>query len=230
MGIVLTLLLAVAFAFAPAAHSAIVTYDVMGHGSYTDPTTVLGPLPFSSLSVVNLDIVGADVSLVSASLASHGALSFGAAGFVERFDTFTVTGGTGMLSGNAILWTTPAPGEVLVEHSAQLFCSGVICAVAGLEQGLNPPGVGFPEGRYGQSPDLGRWILSADLTQILGSTRAVFTVGGLTPPPELGEPAEWLVFGDADLGFVPEPPASGLALLAFAALYHPRRWRRSSMR
>jgi hypothetical protein len=206
-------------AFAAPARSAIV--NVFVDGSYTDARMSLAPQPFSSTSsVVNLELdsdgngVDGDVTLLSASLHSSYFLSFDALASVSR---------TARSRWRAAQACSPATRS-LDEPERRAGATRPRCSAQARSARSSgsrrhePPQVSVPEDFFGQPPELGRWVLSEDGSQILGSTRAVFTVGGLAPPFQPGEPVEWLVFGASDLGFVPEPATSALLLLALGAL------------
>lgn len=190
-------------------------YDVAGHGG-----TIGVPFAFDSTIAVELDRngdgVNGDVALTyrtSLNTVTEQRAGFSVFGFQ---DFYVVTGATGTLSGHEIFWDA---GHTTVTHTRFSYCTGPYCAVAGLPAYAPSPTL---DPSYSRNPDvdLGYWLLSDDLTRILGSTIAVFSTGSPDPGGSDGQPLESFVFGDAVLPRppVPEPDAAALLVVALAAI------------
>jgi hypothetical protein len=219
----------VAVALAPGARAAPVTFDVAGHATLNTATIYEPPpgyviVPALAPSTVDLDIdpSGGNVTLIGASLSFHQVTSLNALGSITSDELLTFPGGAhGTLAGNQILWDGD---PVYASLTGTFSCTGPLCGLLGL-----PPGVILPLGELAsvynvwlpvsEPIDLGTWLLSSDLARITGSTRMVTAAGhveGEFPGP--GVPNRWLVLGDTDLGFVPEPDGVALLLVALGAI------------
>lgn len=173
--------------------------------------------PMSAGSTLNLDITGDAVTLNSSPLFINTSVDLFAGGAVISTDVdVTLSGATGTLSGNSILWSTPATYTTL--PGSTLTCTGALCSVLGLTSGvavpisiLNTIGNTSPV----TDPALGTWNLNASLTQILSTDRIVTSTSNVAPNP----PSGWVYFG-ADTGVfpVPEPGSLALVLLGLGGL------------
>ena len=167
--------------------------------------------PFSPGSSVSLDITGNAVTLTGATLNINLTTVLGVIGSIITNVTATMTGGTGTLNGANILWSTPTT----VASTGTFQCTGGICTLAGLTAGMDYP-IALLSSITGTTPvtsvDLGKWYMTTDLSKIKTSTRAVIALGGTSPPPGPGLPAQWYTFG------VPEPSTIALVLLGLGGL------------
>jgi len=182
----------------------LLQFDLAGGGSY-GATNLLGGTnvsPFSSTSVVTLDTdanddgVEGDVGFAyPTSLRATSEQQIGIS-VVGTEDLFALSMATGTLSGHEIFWNS---GSAEVLHTRTAYCYGPYCAANGTpEQAPLPTDPTLPT-------SLGYWLLSDDLTRIVGSTPAVFSA------------KESLTFGFA-LSPVPEPSAgAGIALILLLA-------------
>jgi hypothetical protein len=190
--------LAGVLAFSTASNAAIITINVSGTGSANTVSQFAPPvpgyfiLPFSVGSSVTIDtdangdsVVG-DVALVSGTLGVNGTTPLGALGSITTSGvTVTMTGGTGVLTGDDILWDLSGP--TYLSSVGTFSCAGAICGILQFPPGTPlVPGAPYPIAVLplltGASPVnpmiMGTWDLDASLTSILGSSRATFTLGG----------------------------------------------------
>ena len=225
------------------ADAAPVTYDVSGHGSIATVTSAVPDPPgyvttfFSPGSSVTLDLdrngngVIGDVALVSATLVTDRTLDFGGLGAIHSNAVLTLSGGQGALPYTDIYWDPAVP--TAIQQTGTFTCTGQICLILGIDPG-QPRTLDELDQVIGQllvPPTLSYWRLSPDLSQILGSTRAVYKLSGPSGPLGFGEPAEWILFGPLDLNppvgspppfppgrDAPEPGLLALVLLMACAL------------
>jgi hypothetical protein len=215
--------LAAVLAFGTVSSAAVIVFDVSGTGS-VETISQFAPnppgffqTPFSLGSSVSVDITGGAATLTGGTLNIIGTTPLGALGAINTNVVASVSGATGVLSGDNILWFTPAA----ISATGTFDCTGAICGIFGLTAGTLYPiaNLALLTGATSlTSGSLGVWDLDASLTTILGSNRQVITLGGPNPPPGPGLPSQWYLFGSADLGFVPEPGALVLVALGLGAL------------
>jgi hypothetical protein len=189
-------------------------YPVAGSLCFTNP--------LSAGSTVNVDITGYNATLNSSPLFVNTAtVLFGLVTITTDVDV-TLSGATGTLSGNSILWSTPATLTTLA--GSTLTCSDfgsgqpVSCGTLGLTAGtVYPISVLNVLGNTSSvtAPALGTWNLNAGLTSILSTDRIVSSTSNVAPNPPTG----WYYFG-ADTGVfpVPEPGSMALVLLGLGGL------------
>jgi hypothetical protein len=215
--------LAAVLAFGTVSNAAVIVFDVSGTGS-VETVSQFAPnppgffiTPFSAGSSVTVDITGGVATLTGSTLNIIGSTPLGALGAINTNVVASVSGATGALVGDDILWSTPGA----ISATGTFDCVGAICGIFGLTQGTLYP-IAQLAALTGATPltssPLGRWDLNASLDTILGSNRQVITLGGPNPPPGPGLPSQWYLFGSADLGFVPEPGALVLVALGLGAL------------
>jgi hypothetical protein len=230
--------LAAVLSIGTAANAAPYTYDVSGpNGSVvtvssfasspcTDlpagmPASLCFTNPLSAGSSLTVDITGYDATLTSGSIfINTNTVLFGLVTITTDVDV-SLSGATGTLAGNDILWSTDA--TYTVAPTSTLTCSDfgpsqpVSCGTLGLTAGtVYPISILNLLGNTSTltSVDLGTWDLSGDLASLLGSTRVTTSISNVAP----NYPAGWLYFG-ADLGFpVPEPGSMALVLLGLGGL------------
>jgi hypothetical protein len=210
-------------AFSTLASAAPYSFNVSGSGAAVTVSTVATvpcgggtpgncfTTPFSAGSSINLDITGGVATITSGTLEIDSVTNiFGGAIVVTTDVTATISGGLGTLSGDDILWTSPASYTTVGTFS----CTGS-CGAAGLPTGGPFPISALFAANTSVNPvGLGTWDLDASLSNILGSTRAVTSFTTAT-----GIRASWLLFGPSDLGhIVPEPGSAALVLLGLGAL------------
>src|SRR5215475_8935184 len=191
--------LAAVLAFGTTARAAIVVFNVSTTGAvYSVSSFGTVPCganncfvnPFAAGSSVSLDITGGAVSLTGGTLNVIGTNLLGAVGSIDVNTSTTLTGGTGALSGTNILWssgTTTATTGTFTLH-------GAICGIVGAPCDVPLPiaNLAAITGTTPVSPViLFTWSLNATLDSILGSTPAVISLGGASPPPGQGLPAQW---------------------------------------
>jgi len=178
-------------------------------GSSAAPNCFTNPL--SAGSSINLDITAGVATVTGGTLEiDTTTVLFGGGAVITTDVTALLSGGTGNLIGDDILWTSPAAYTV----GGTLTCTGASCGALGLTSGVaNPIAVLNLIGNTSSvNPiDLGTWDLDAGLANILGSTRATTSISNVAP----NLPAGWLVFGPSE---VPEPGSAALVLLGLGAL------------
>jgi hypothetical protein len=215
--------LAAVLAFGTVSSAAPIVFNVSGTGS-VNTVSQFAPAPpgyfitpFSPGSSVTVDITGGAATLTTGTLLINAVTPLGALGTIHTDVSVALSGATGALVGDDILWFTP----VNAVASGTFDCTGAICGIFGLTQGTLYPIAGL-SALTGATPvnpsNLGIWDLNASLDTILGSNRNVITLGGPNPPPGPGLPSQWYLFGSGDLGFVPEPGALVLVALGLGAL------------
>lgn len=175
--------------------------------------------PLSAGSSLDLDITGGVATIINgtANIDTVTPL-FGGIITITTDVVGTISGGTGTLVGDDILWTAPAAYSAL----GTLVCTDLglstNCGTLGLVAGtIYPISVLNTLGNTStvSALDLGIWDLSADLSTINGTTRAVTSTSNVAP----NLPAGWLYLG-ADNGFyaAPEPGSLALVLLGLGGL------------
>ncbi len=219
-------------AFGTSSHAALITYNLTG-ASVVNTVSSFAPsppgyftTPFSAGSYVTInddangDTVSGDISLYGGVLNIIGSTPLGALGAIDTNVVVTMAGSyngystTGTLSGSQILWATP----VTLNSTGFFSCSGAICGILSLTPGAPYPiaALSLITGTLPVNPAaLGTWDMGASLASILSSTNAVIALGGPTPPPGPGLPAQWYNFAGTA---VPEPGVFALALLGLGAL------------
>ncbi|MEX2207365.1 MAG: PEP-CTERM sorting domain-containing protein [Myxococcota bacterium] len=173
-------------------------------------------------SSITLDITGSDVTLITGTVlvntfATPTPLVFGTINLSVDVST-TLSGATGTLVGDSILWATPAsitgsgPDDVI-------RCDGPNCGLISMADGVTTSfepifsAISNTTGVTGY--DLGQWDLNATHDAILGST---LTVTRWSNVEALGNRrSAGLTFGPNGLG-VPEPGVAALVLLGLGAL------------
>jgi len=215
--------LAAVLALSTAGNAAPIVFNVTGTGS-VNTVSSFAPnppgffiTPFAAGSSVTVDLTGGVATLTGSTLNIIGTTSLGALGSISTNVVASVSGATGVLSGDNILWFTPAS----ISATGTFQCAGTVCSLFGLT-----PATDYPIAQLAAltgatnltSSPLGIWDLNASLDTILGSNRQVITLGGPNPPPGPGLPSQWYLFGSTDLGAVPEPGTLVLIALGLGAL------------
>jgi len=211
-------------AFSSISSAATFTYNVTGPNGYVFTISSLGntTTPFSTGSSVSVDITGNVATFLGGTLNINGVTSVPGVGSVTTNVVVTMSGGTGVLNGDDILWDISGP--TFIDPQGTFSCSGTLVCQA---LGNLTAGQLYPIAQLGAASHsipvnpiiMGTWDLTADLMGINGSSRAVITLGGPNPPPGPGLPAQWYVFGATDLGkTIPEPGAFALVLLGIGGL------------
>ena len=227
------------------AGAAIINFDVTGTGSVNTVSSFAPGLPnptppgttdfgnyfragFSAGSTVQIntdtngDLTEGDVSITGGTLFVNTVTPIGALGTIVTAVTVGVSGGVGTLSGDQILWDMSGNGGTTYSAVGTFHCTGAgLCGILGLPEGFDLPiaQLGLITGTVPVSPTLlGIWQLDPTHSSILGSTRNTIQLGGATPPPGPGLPAQWYLFGPNDMGHLPEPGAFALVLLGVGGL------------
>ena len=179
---------------------------------------------FAAGSSVTLDITGSAVTLITGVVnvdtsATPTPLVFGTINLSVNVST-TMTGATGTLVGDSILWATPA-SITPAGPDDQMRCDGPNCGLISLPDGVwipfEPAFSAISNSLGVTGYDLGQWDLNATHDAITGSTITVTRWSGVA---ELGNRRSGaLTFGPNGLGQrVPEPGAAALILLGLGGL------------
>jgi hypothetical protein len=175
---------------------------------------------FSAGSSLTIDITGSDVTLLSGTLVIDTAtpLVFGTINLTSH-SVSNLSGGTGTLVGDQILWSTPASYAQTAYPDSWINCAGENCAL------ISHPGYPIPVQPYlsaitnttvthPDSLNLGIWELNAAHDDIAASSVAVTAWSNIVESPNRRQ-AGW-TFGDTVI--VPEPGSAALILLGLGAL------------
>lgn len=226
--------LAAVLGFSTASQAAIINFDVSGTGSLTTISSLgvfVSPFAAGSSVSVNTDTNGdsieGDVSLVSGTLNVIGTTDLTSLGLgsIDSNVVNTLSGGTGSLSGEDILWSNDA--DVSVVASGTVTCHGAICSF--FQDGMGGTwvdGVAYPYAlwqanqvgagnTYINPTALGTWDVVAGT--IVGSSQEWITVQTSNP----AQPTSYFLFGATDLGApvnTPEPGVFALMLLGLGGL------------
>jgi len=178
---------------------------------------------FSAGSSITVDITGTVVTMIGGTLQVDALtpLVFGTIN-LETHGTTTIYGATawtpaavGVLTGDSILWSTPAN----VTSTGTITCTGPNCGLISLPEGfpvpLQPTLSGLTNTTPMTSLVLGEWQLDALHTVITGSDTAVTAWSNVAEDGNRRQAA--FTFGPNLLG-VPEPGAAALVLLGLGAL------------
>lgn len=217
--------LSAVLAFGTVSRATIINYNVQGFSTTVDGNSVdtissfaanppgyfIGPL--GAGSTIQVDVEGSNVTLNSGTFNIIGATPVGFLGEIDTNVVATYTGGTGTLTGNSILWNTPTT----LAATGTFSCQGSICDLFQLTAGTQYP-IALLSQLTGTQPltsiALGTWNLSGDLGTIVASTPEVIALGGASPPPGPGLPAQWYQLGSR----LPEPGTFALVLLGLGGL------------
>jgi PEP-CTERM motif-containing protein len=210
--------LAAMLAFGSVGNASSITFDISGGNGSVDTISSFAPAPpgyfiapLSAGSNVVIDVTGSAVSLTSATINVIGTTTLGFLGTISTNVVATYTGGTGTLSGDTILWSTPTT----LAATGTFQCGGGLCGLLSLTEGVDYP-IALLGTLLGTtsltSIDLGTWFLNATHDHINTSTREVIALGGASPPPGPGLPSQWYQLG------VPEPTTIGLVLMGLAGI------------
>ena len=209
-------------ALAARSSAAPVTFDVAGHATIS---TAAAPAPppgyFVSIAIapsaVTVDVAGdGAVTLTGATLSWEMFASFGAIGSITTDEVLSLpSGDLGTLVGDQIVWSSDL---VYGSLTGTFHCEGPICEVIGVPPIVIQPLSALEVQSSAFFPTtegfaLGTWALNDDHTRILASTRMV--LARFQSGAQLGEPARWLVLGDAVL---PEPAGAVLILAGLVAI------------
>jgi len=227
-------------AFSSLATAALVHIDTSGAGtsnSRSGDAATTGPCPlgmsnqcfiypFATGSSVDLDITGSAVTLISAAthIVAFAPLVFGTIN-LSTDSVGTITGATGTLVGNDIVWTTAAASTVV----GTLICNGPNCGLLSMTEAFVYPIqlLNVLANSTSVNPIvLGTWSLNAAHTAIVASSVAI---GAISNAPQSIPPADDLrgqgtVWGATSLGnpapyaLLPEPASATLVLLGLGAL------------
>lgn len=224
--------LAAVLGFSTVSNAALISYNVSGTGSLTTISSIgVFNTPFSAGSSVSVntdtngDSIEGDVSLTGGTLNIIGTtdLSFLGLGSLDTNVVVTLSGGTGVLSGEDILWGTGH--NTTVASAGTVTCHGAICSF--FQDGLGGTwvdGVPYPIALYQANQvgagntyinptSLGTWDVSG--ASIVGSSQEWLTVQTSNP----AQPTSWYNFGPTDLGVpTPEPGSFALVLLGLGGL------------
>lgn len=231
-------------AFSSSALAASVTIDVSGNTGYwsasTDANAAIpgsptngGPCPvgmntpaaggcfryaFSAGSSLTIDITGSAVTLLSGTLVIDTAtpLVFGTINLTSHSVT-NLSGATGTLMGDQILWSTPADYAQTAYPDSWINCAGENCSL------ISHPGYPIPVQPYlsaitnttvASQIELGVWELNMAHDDIAATSVAVTAWSNIVESPNRRQ-AGW-TFGDSVI--VPEPGSAALILLGLGAL------------
>lgn len=171
-------------------------------------------LSAGSYAVVN-DSNPANVQLVGGTLRTSGVTDLGAYGtFISDVTTY-MYGATGALSGSDIVWATGA--TFAVDPASTFGCTGAICGLLGLTQGVVYPIAVYQaftasQGVVPVNPvALGTWSIAGSIMSASG-----VAITGIVPP---STPAQFYFFA----GTVPEPGVLILFALGLGAVSLRRR-------